>query len=417
MSNTRDFGEQPNDETSSFPHQTTENYDQAPYVPSGGVYTVPPQSQAPKRRAGVGTAFAVALVTGLAAGGGAGYVAGSAGSSQRADAPSGEQAQENALENPSVSNAAEAPDGSVEKVAAQVLPSVVSIEVATRSGGAEGSGSIISSDGYVLTNHHVIAAGAQPGTEIQVTLNDGSRHRAQYVASDVNTDIGVLKIEGVDNLPVVQFGNSNDLRVGQQVVAVGSPLGLSATVTSGIVSALNRPVRASQGGGESSLMDGIQTDAAINPGNSGGPLVDMNGNLIGMNSAIASLSQSSFGGESSGGSIGLGFSIPSNFAKRVADQLIRNGEATQPMLGVQVSIAQAITGGAVVAAVEPGSPAEQAGLKRGDVITRLNDRLIDSADALIAATRSQDFGQTVTLQVERQGEGEPIPVEVTLSTE
>ncbi|QXB17976.1 putative serine protease PepD [Corynebacterium coyleae] len=417
MSNTRDFGEQPNDETSSFPHQTTENYDQAPYVPSGGVYTVPPQSQAPKRRAGVGTAFAVALVTGLAAGGGAGYVAGSAGSSQSVDAPSGEQAQENALENPSVSNAAEAPDGSVEKVAAQVLPSVVSIEVATRSGGAEGSGSIISSDGYVLTNHHVIAAGAQPGTEIQVTLNDGSRHRAQYVASDVNTDIGVLKIEGVDNLPVVQFGNSNDLRVGQQVVAVGSPLGLSATVTSGIVSALNRPVRASQGGGESSLMDGIQTDAAINPGNSGGPLVDMNGNLIGMNSAIASLSQSSFGGESSGGSIGLGFSIPSNFAKRVADQLIRNGEATQPMLGVQVSIAQAITGGAVVAAVEPDSPAEQAGLKRGDVITRLNDRLIDSADALIAATRSQDFGQTVTLQVERQGEGEPIPVEVTLSTE
>lgn len=316
-----------------------------------------------------------------------------------------------------MSNAAEAPDGSVEKVAAQVLPSVVSIEVATRSGGAEGSGSIISSDGYVLTNHHVIAAGAQPGTEVQVTLNDGSRHRAQYVASDVNTDIGVLKIEGVDNLPVVQFGNSNDLRVGQQVVAVGSPLGLSATVTSGIVSALNRPVRASQGGGESSLMDGIQTDAAINPGNSGGPLVDMNGNLIGMNSAIASLSQSSFGGESSGGSIGLGFSIPSNFAKRVADQLIRNGEATQPMLGVQVSIAQAITGGAVVAAVEPGSPAEQAGLKPGDVITRLNDRLIDSADALIAATRSQDFGQTVTLQVERQGEGEPIPVEVTLSTE
>ena len=400
MSNTRDFGEHPNDETSSFPHQTTENYDQAPYVPSGGVYTVPPQSQAPKRRAGVGTAFAVALVTALAAGAGAGYVAGSAGSSQSADAPSGEQAQENALENPSVSNAAEAPDGSVEKVAAQVLPSVVSIEVATRSGGAEGSGSIISSDGYVLTNHHVIAAGAQPGTEIQVTLNDGSRHRAQYVASDVNTDIGVLKIEGVDNLPVVQFGNSNDLRVGQQVVAVGSPLGLSATVTSGIVSALNRPVRASQGGGESSLMDGIQTDAAINPGNSGGPLVDMNGNLIGMNSAIASLSQSSFGGESSGGSIGLGFSIPSNFAKRVADQLIRNGEATQPMLGVQVSIAQAITGGAVVAAVEPGSPAEQAGLKPGDVITRLNDRLIDSADALIAATRSQDFGQTVTLQVE-----------------
>ena len=252
---------------------------------------------------------------------------------------------------------------------------------------------------------------------IQVTLNDGTRHPAKFVASDVNTDIGVLKIEGVDNLPVMQFGDSNDLRVGQQVVAVGSPLGLSATVTSGIVSALNRPVRAAQGGGESSLMDGIQTDAAINPGNSGGPLVDMNGNLIGMNSVIASLSTGGFGGQSQGGSIGLGFAIPSNFAKRVADQLIQSGQASQPMLGVQVSVAQSDTSGAVVAAVEPGSPAEEAGLREGDKIVKLDDRPIDSADALIAATRSQDFGQRVTLQVLRGDENAPIPVEVTLSSE
>lgn len=419
MSNESDFGE-----TARFPRHEDQPYPQSAYAPSGGVYPVPPQEQPKqKRRSGAGTAFAVALVTALAAGGGAGYLAGGAGSAgdgeTRTESPLGEPSQppENALENPSVAKSEDAPEGSVEKVAAAVLPSVVSIEVATRGGGAEGSGSIISSDGYVLTNHHVVAAGAEPGTEIQVTLNDGSRHPAQFVASDVNTDIGVIKIEGVDNLPVIQFGDSHDLNVGQQVVAVGSPLGLSATVTTGIVSALNRPVRASQGGGESSLMDGIQTDAAINPGNSGGPLVDMEGHLIGMNSVIASLSTGGFGSEGSGGSIGLGFAIPSNFAKRVAEQLIANGEATQPMLGVQVSIAQAMTGGAVVAAVEPGSPGEQAGLKRGDVITRLDDRVIDSADALIAATRSQDFGQTVTLQVEREGESEPIPVEVTLSSE
>ena len=421
MSNERDFGE-----TSSFPRYGDQPHDQPysqpTYPASGGVYPAPAPQPQPKqkRRDGAGTAFAVALVTALAAGGGAGYFAGSAGDdSGTRNSPLGEpnQQAENALEQPPVAKREDAPEGSVEKVAAAVLPSVVSIEVATRAGGAEGSGSIISSDGYVLTNHHVVAAGAEPGAQLQVTLNDGSRHPAQFVASDVNTDIGVIKIEGVDNLPTIQFGDSHDLNVGQQVVAVGSPLGLSATVTTGIVSALNRPVRASQGGGESSLMDGIQTDAAINPGNSGGPLVDMEGHLIGMNSVIASLSTGGFGSEGSGGSIGLGFAIPANFAKRVAEQLIANGEATQPMLGVQVSIAQAMTGGAVVAAVEPGSPGEQAGLKRGDVITRLNDRVIDSADALIAATRSQDFGQTVTLQVEREGENAPIPVEVTLSSE
>ena len=223
----------------------------------------------------------------------------------------------------------------------------------------------------------------------------------------------MLKIEGVDNLPVIRFGNSDDLRVGQEVVAVGSPLGFSATVTSGIVSALNRPVRASQGGGESSLMDGIQTDAAINPGNSGGPLVDMNGNLVGMNSVIASMASGPQGGA---GSIGLGFAIPANFAQRVAKQLIDTGEARQPMLGVQVSIVDQANG-ATVAGVEPGSPADAAGIKTGDVITRLNDRPIDSADALIAATRSQDFGETVTLEVSSEGDPDPRTVDVTLSSE
>ncbi len=404
MSNTP-YNPYDNGETSSFPQYTQPQYLEP--------QAAPPAVHTEKKSGGAGKAFAVALVTALLAGAGAGYVAGSAGG----DNSGNHAAPENALENPSVSNPEKAPEGSVEQVAASVLPAVVSIEIATASGGAEGSGSIISSDGYVLTNHHVIADAGSNLAAIQVTLNDGTRHPAKFVASDVNTDIGVLKIEGVDNLPVMQFGDSNDLRVGQQVVAVGSPLGLSATVTSGIVSALNRPVRAAQGGGESSLMDGIQTDAAINPGNSGGPLVDMNGNLIGMNSVIASLSTGGFGGQSQGGSIGLGFAIPSNFAKRVADQLIQSGQASQPMLGVQVSVAQSDTSGAVVAAVEPGSPAEEAGLREGDKIVKLDDRPIDSADALIAATRSQDFGQRVTLQVLRGDENAPIPVEVTLSSE
>ena len=390
---------------------TVYHVDQVPSVPEGA---------REKRRFGAGTVIATALVAALVGGASSGYVV--------SKVNDGEESSYSALEAPAApapqndqqndqGEAQAAPKGSVEDVASQVLPAVVSIVVQTPRGSAEGSGSIISSDGYVLTNHHVVADAASSQSQIQVTLNDGSRHDATFVASDVNTDVGVIKIEGVKDLPTMQFGDSDQLAVGQEVVAVGSPLGLSATVTSGIVSALNRPVRASQGGGESSLMDGIQTDAAINPGNSGGPLVDMHGNLIGMNSVIASLSAGGYGQESQGGSIGLGFAIPSNFAKRVAQQLIDKGSASQPMLGVRVSAMDMGDDGAVVAGVEPNSPAEQAGVRRGDVITKVGDRLIDSADALIAATRSHDFGETVTLQIRREGEEAPVSVDVTLSSE
>ena len=320
---------------------------------------------------------------------------------------------EDALDAPVKTEKPPAPDGSVEQVAESVLPAVVSIEVASLAGGAEGSGSIISSDGKVLTNHHVVSEAADGKAKISVTLNDGTKHPATFIASDVNTDIAVIQIEGVKDLPTIQFGDSDNLAVGQSVVAVGSPLGLSATVTTGIVSALNRPVRAAQGGGESSLMDGIQTDAAINPGNSGGPLVDMNGHLIGMNSVIASLSQ---GASGEAGSIGLGFAIPSNFARRVADQLINEGSARQPLMGVEVDIRHA-SGGALINSVQPGSPAEQGGLKPGDVVTRINDRPIESSDALVAATRSFDFGETVKLQVQSRDSEETRTVDVTLSSE
>lgn len=307
----------------------------------------------------------------------------------------------------------EAAAGSVEAVAGNVLPSVVSIKVMTGRGMAEGSGSIISEDGYVMTNNHVVESARASQSQIVVTLNDGTDHEADFVAGDPNTDVAVVKMRDVSGLPVMKFGDSNSVKVGQEVVAIGSPLGLSATVTSGIVSALNRPVRAGGSGtGESSLIDAIQTDAAINPGNSGGPLVDIEGNQIGMNSVIASTSRMS--GEA--GSIGLGFAIPSNFARRVASQLIESGEASQPMIGIQL-ISNSNVAGAVIAEVTPDGPGAAAGLKSEEVITRMNDRRIDSADALIAAVRSSDFGETITLRVEDANGENPRDVQVTLTSQ
>lgn len=365
--------------------------------PQGGAKT--------KRSVGLGTALVLIVVAAVVAGSVVGVWVGNS-------ASSGGTGGVNALNAPSAERSEAAPDGSVEQVAAETLPAVVSIQVASPTGLGEGSGSIISSDGLVMTNHHVVSAAEDGGAEIQVTLNDERTLPAEFVASDPSTDIAVIRIQDASGLPVIQFGNSDQLQVGQQVVAIGSPLGLTSTVTSGIVSALNRPVRASGGeGGQSSLIDAVQTDAAINPGNSGGPLVDMNGNLIGMNSVIASTS----GGQTAG-SIGLGFAIPSNFAKRVANQLVETGEANHPMIGVQVA-AQANVGGALVASVREGGPGDQAGLSEGDVITRMNDRKIDNSDELIAAVRSQDFGATVTLQVTREGTDETREVDVTLTTE
>lgn len=377
-----------------------------------------PQPEAPtavaerpkkKRSVGLGTALAMMLVAAVGAGGITGAVVGGAGSNDSTSTVN------EVLNRPANNDSAPAPaEGSIEEVSQKVLPAVVAIQVVTRGGAAEGSGSIISPDGYVLTNHHVVEGAERSSVGgIQVTMNDGTRKEAELVASDANTDVAVIKIKDAENLPYLEFADSDHLNVGQQVVAVGSPLGLNATVTSGIVSAVNRPVRASQAGGEPSLIDAVQTDAAVNPGNSGGPLVDMNGNIVGMNSVIASLSSSS-GQEA--GSIGLGFAIPSNFAKRMADQLINNGEVKHPMLGVQVD-GRNLTQGAPVVNVEEGSPAAEAGIKAGDVITRLGDRLIEDSDTLIAATRSQEFGETVTLEVTDPDSEETRQVEVTLSNE
>ena len=362
------------------------------------------------RKVGLGTALGLMLVGAVAAGSLTGVAVSSLSSESggEEDAPAAaNDGPSNSLEAPSA-DAPPAEEGSVEHVASIVLPAVVSIQVVTPGSAGEGSGSIISQDGYVLTNHHVVGAAGENGT-IQVTLNDGRQIPADLVASDPATDIGVIKIRDQQGLPTIQFGDSSQLSVGQEVVAVGAPLGLSGTVTSGIVSALNRPVRATQDGGESSLIDGIQTDAAINPGNSGGPLVDMNGHIIGMNSVIATASQTS-------GSIGLGFAIPSNFAQRVAQQLIEDGRAVQPMLGVTVDV-RSQARGAQVNEVVPDGPAAEAGIEPGEVIRRIDERAIDTADALIAAVRSQDFGETVTLEVYNPDRDETRSVDVTLSEE
>jgi putative serine protease PepD len=234
------------------------------------------------------------------------------------------------------------------------------------------------------------------------------------VGTDPDDDIAVVRAQGVSGLTPITMGSSKDLKVGQNVVAVGSPLGLEGTVTTGIISALDRPVSSGDGStGQHSVMNAIQTDAAINPGNSGGALVNMNGELVGVNSAIASMGGG--GPESSGaqsGSIGLGFAIPADQAKRIADQLVSNGHVTHASLGVQLTQDPGAHGAAVADVVADG-PAAAAGLPSGVVITKVDDRPIDGADALVAAVRSKAPGDNVTLTY-TDASGAPQTVQVML---
>jgi putative serine protease PepD len=320
--------------------------------------------------------------------------------------------------------AANLPAGSVEQVAAKVVPSVVKLETVMGRQSEEGSGIIISADGLILTNNHVIA-GAPPGssegpkdagpggTQTKVTFANGVTATFKILGADPSSDIAVVKADGASGLTPITVGSSSGLRVGQDVVAIGSPLGLEGTVTTGIVSALNRPVAA--GGdpqNQNTVLDAIQTDAAINPGNSGGALVDMNGQLVGVNSAIATLGGDS--GQSQSGSIGLGFAIPVDQAKRIADELIQNGTASHASLGVQVT-SDATVDGARIADVTSGGAAAAAGLPSGVVVTKIDDRVIASRDALVAAVRSKAPGDRVTLTYLDSG-GKPQTVQVTLGT-
>ena len=315
------------------------------------------------------------------------------------------------LKEPASRGKPQAEAGTVQAVAEAVQPAVVSIRLLTEDNAISGSGSIISQDGYVLTNNHVVEGAADGRAEMTVTLQDGSTHRAKFIAGDSNTDVAVIKVEDVNNMPTITIGNSDDLAVGQNVVAIGAPLGLEQTVTTGIVSALNRPVRAGEGG-EATIIDAIQTDAAINPGNSGGPLVNMNGELIGMNSVIASTNN----GSEEAGSIGLGFAIPANFARRTADQLIKDGKASYPLIGVSLD-QRFRESGAKIAEVSKDGPGDKAGLKKGEVVVAINDRVIKNANGLIAAVRSSDFGAKIKLKVVDEKGENPREVEVTLPNE
>ena len=307
--------------------------------------------------------------------------------------------------------AANIADGSIQAVANKVLPSVVQIEVVGNQAEGEGSGVILSSDGLILTNNHV-ATGAGANGKLTVSFADGTTADATLIGADAVSDIAVIKAEGRTDLTPIELGSSSNLQVGQQVVAIGSPLGLAGTVTTGIVSSLNRPVSTSgEAGNQNSVIDAIQTDAAINPGNSGGALVNTDGQLIGINTAIASLGGSSSGAQS--GSIGLGFAIPVDQAKRIADELATTGQATQEMIGVQVP-SQDDANGATVVEVTEGGPAEAAGIPQGAVITKVDDRVIESGDALIAAVRSHVPGDSVTITYTDGGREQT--VDVTLGT-
>ncbi|MEU1428305.1 trypsin-like peptidase domain-containing protein [Nocardia sp. NPDC005746] len=319
----------------------------------------------------------------------------------------------NALDQPAGNGkAAPAPEGSVQAVAQKVLASVVMIRVAGARAEGEGSGVVLSSDGLILTNNHVVS-GAGQNAKMDVAFNDGSTAPATVVGADPVSDIAVIRVTGKSDLKPIELGQSGNLQVGQGVVAIGSPLGLAGTVTSGIVSSLNRPVSTSgEPGSQGTVIDAIQTDAAINPGNSGGALVDMNGKLVGINTAIATMGTAESAGAQSG-SIGLGFAIPVDTARRVADELIKNGKATYAQIGVTVR-AQDDVNGARVMDVSPDGPAAKAGIPKNAIITKIDDQIVDSGNSLIAGVRSHRPGDKVKVTYTDDQGKNPKTVEVTL---
>ena len=295
------------------------------------------------------------------------------------------------------SNTIERKPDSVAGLANRVLPSVVSI---TTGSGSTGSGFIIDSSGFILTNNHVVEQAALSKGRILVTLNNGEEFESKIIGRDASYDLAILKILAT-GLPALQFGNSDEVAVGDSVIAIGSPLGLSGTVTLGIISAKDRAVTAGGSAGETSFINALQTDAAINPGNSGGPLINTAGAVIGVNSAIATLSGAS---SAQAGSIGLGFAIPINQARKTADQLIKTGKATYPVIGVLIDMNFAGPGAKVTAsndAVVAGGPAEKAGIKSGDVIIEFGGKSINTPDELIVAIRAKSIGDRVETKFKR----------------
>ena len=296
----------------------------------------------------------------------------------------------------------------VTSVANKVLPSVVTIAATGPGGSGTGSGEVIRSGGYILTNNHVIAIAANGG-KVEVTFSDGTSMPATIVGRDVLTDLAVLKVAQSDNLKVIGLGSSSSVQVGQPVVALGAPLGLSGTVTSGIVSAMDRTVEVPAEGDRSALLvSALQTDAAINPGNSGGALVNCSGDLVGVPTAGATVPNPA--GGSSAGNVGLGFAIPVNIAKTISDEIISTGRVSHSYFGVQTlpipadAAAQAgLKGGLFVAGIVAGGPAAKAGLQQGDVITEIDGQTATTNVQLQELTLTKQPGDTVTIGYARDG--------------
>ncbi len=381
-----------------------------PLPPPGlGVYGPPPADASPAtpptERPRRGAFAATVVAASLLVGGGAG-VAGAALWDANQENPSS-SASAARTTTPVIDQGDTAPaQGSVEQVAAAVLPSVVKIDVSGQQGAGSGSGIILSTDGQILTNNHVVEV-AGDGGSIRVAFDDGSYADARVLGTDPLTDTAVIQAEGVSGLTAATIGQSANLDVGQEVVAIGSPFGLESTVTSGIVSALNRPVNVgTDGQGGSTTYPAIQTDAAINPGNSGGPLVDMTGAVVGINSSIRTASSGAIGAES--GSIGLGFSIPIDEVMPIIDQMINGETPTHARIGIGVGPLSGsnadLVDGAQVSQVNPGSPAEKAGLRDGDVITQVDGTLITGPDSLVATVRSYRPGDKVEVTWSRGGQ-------------
>ncbi|MCX4846629.1 S1C family serine protease [Streptomyces sp. NBC_00893] len=379
----------------------------------GPVWGAPPQPHAPEgpRRRGMGGLVAAVAAAALIAGGigGAlGYWA----------------ADRNGSGSTTVSASANPQDlkrdpGTVAGVASRALPSVVTIDAQGGDGeGGTGTGFVYDKEGHILTNNHVVASAADSG-QLTATFSNGKKYGAEVVGRAKGYDVAVLKLKDPPSgLAPLSLGNSDQVAVGDSTIAIGAPFGLSNTVTTGIISAKNRPVASGDGsGGSNSYMSALQTDASINPGNSGGPLLDARGAVIGINSAIQSTGSSV--GQTQAGSIGLGFAIPINQATNVAQQLIKTGKPVYPVIGATVAMDEK-TGGAVISdqgvggttAVSKDGPADRAGLKAGDVITKFNDSVIDSGPTLIGEIWTHKPGDRVTLTYTR--DGRTATAEVTL---
>ncbi len=359
-------------------------------VPAAGADAGPgPESvtdpdAAPRR--GLGPMFLISLLTALLAGGLGGALG-------YAFAVRGGPDNFTVLGAGGVPAPVQRPPDSLAGVAKRVLPSVVTVRVAGSGGGAVGSGFVATADGYVITNDHVVEGGSGAAT---VSFSDGTTAQARIVGHDAESDVAVIKVSRGGLVPV-EFGDSDAIAVGDPVLAFGSPLALANTVTSGIVSALDRTIQAGEPGGQVRYYAAIQTDAAVNQGNSGGPLVDGAGRVVGVNSVIKSLATD----EESAGNIGLAFAIPINQAKRVAQDIIDTGKARRTVIGAQVEGARSPGGGARLSTVQPGGPAAAAGLKVGDIVTKLDGRLLEEATDLIALVRKYAPGSVVTVEYRR----------------